>query len=448
NSLSAVRRCLVLIAVLFFSTGIVFAEDGFFSTLQIHCSDCHSADSAEGGFDLSTLESPRSLLVHFRQAERVIEHLRGGTMPPDGPTMSKDEVRQVSSAIQKRIDRADWASFREVVAAAPLRMSRDEYARAIENVLGVRVNLADLISDEPVGASGFDNDRLSRTITGQEVTVWLRAAERSVETLMALRASTWRETIPAEDATHLTISGTNPVQTLDDGTTGFRYSRARGVKYQQVSRSVDVPVTGNYRIALRASTVGGGGVAGFWLAVDTVGSDQDRRFVLVSDNRLAEYCIDVYLTAGHHELIVGCDPNLPNWLPPVPVRPQRKLPTDRDGVTRAFYDSLQVKPVRWEEIQKLPGFSTPEDKQAEMDIVDEVNRVLLDESIQVFKQFDRYIDHHFLPVNRPKGFRKPTRGDKKRLAQMVGVNVDLLDALWRSHEPREHIVNEQRAEIL
>ncbi|MEM9826644.1 MAG: DUF1588 domain-containing protein [Planctomycetota bacterium] len=425
----------------------IAAEDVVFETLKAHCIDCHDTGTAEGGFDLTKLETDRGLLIRFRQAERVVEHLRGGTMPPDGPTMSRDEIAIVRAAIQDRIARANWESLRESVPAAPLRLSRGEYTRAIEDVLGVTVNLTDLIPEEPVGGSGFDNDRLSRTISGQDVSMWFQAAERSVETLWSLRASTWKTSVQAETAKHLTIAGTNSVQSLDDGTEGFRYSRARGVKYQQVSKFVEIPVTGNYRVTLKAATIGNG-AAGFWLAVDTVGNAQDRHFVPVSNNKLADYSVDVFLTAGQHEIIIGCDPNLPPWLPPVPEQPQRKLPRDRDGVIRKFYDSLNIQPVRWEELRQLPGFTRPADKQAAMDIVDEINRVLLDESIQVFQLFNLYIDHHFLPVNRPQGFRKPTRGEQKRLAMMIGVDVDAIDQLWRSHEPSQHIANEQRATIL
>ncbi|MEL7334713.1 MAG: DUF1588 domain-containing protein [Planctomycetota bacterium] len=423
--------------------------------MKEHCSDCHSSESAEGGFDLEQLRNPRQTLIHFRQAKRVIEHVHSKTMPPD-PDAIDDAARQrIISGITKIIDHADWDSLRATVRPMPLRLSRLEYENTVEDRLGIRVDLRDLLDDEPIGANGFSVDRSSRMITPQHAENFLRVAKRCAQVLLdprliTFRQNPWEHEVQAEEARRQTIAGTRSIQCDDNGVTAFRFMRSRGVKYQQVSASINVPATGCYSLTLHAQSKGTGS-GGLWVAIDSVGQPSERETVLVDNQDWSPYTVDLFLTAGNHEIIIGSDMNAAPWLPAVPEHPQRKLPFPRDAVVDAFYDQLDVQPVQWQELQQLEGFAQPvsvDAKAESMHELEEINRLLLDENIRVTKLMDLYRSHHFLPVLGPSGLRNSASNHQKNLAMLIGVEQEEVDRLWRSHEPQQHVDNEAGVAVL
>ncbi len=419
-----------------------------FQVLQQFCSDCHAPDVSEGGFDLSALQDKRGLLINRRVTQRVIAQLESGTMPPDDPRPSAGQIVTITNWLRSTLANADWEELREPVELLPARLTRQEYANSIRDLLGVNVDFSDLLPEDSVGANGFNNDRASMAMTESNLQQCFEAAQRAAGALLDWSRQPAMFHVEAEDARHVTIHNVKNVSTLSDGTAGFEYHHHRGIKYQQVSRTIDFPRTGMYRARIRAKVTGKGKQGGIWIAVDSIGDQQGRNVLLIDKPEFDIYTADVFVTAGHHEVIIGSDFNTVPWLPPVPNRPQRKLPSNRDAVVDEFYDRLGIEPVSWKEIESLPGFREPEDKGTAMDIVEELNRVLLDESVRIFELFRLYEAHQFLPVNQPKGLRNWATEGEAQLAKIIGVDPTALHDLWTSHEPPEHRMNEENSQAL
>ena len=419
-----------------------------YRTLEKFCAECHAADVAEGGFDLTALREPRGVLINRRVTQRVIAQIESGSMPPDDPRPLKQEAALITKWLRSTLAGADWESLRAPVELLPSRMTRQEYINSVRDLLGVSVDVSDLLSEDSVGANGFNNDRASLAMTESHLQQYLEAANRAVTAVIDATGVPEHFHVEAEDARHVTISNVKNAATLPDGTAGFEYQHHRGIKYQQVSKTIEFPRTGTYRFEIRAKVKGKGKQGGVWIALDSVGDHRRDATLLVDKNDFEIYSTEIFVTAGHHEVILGSDFNAVPWLPPVPELPQRKLPPNRDQVIDEFYQRQNIEPVTWREIEALPGFSAPKDMKAVMDIVDELNRVLLDESVRIFELFRLYEDHQFLPVNQPKGLRGWATKGEAQLAKLIGVEPSSLHALWTSHEPTTHKKNELNSQAL
>lgn len=367
-------------------TGPLPAEDSdsAYRVLKRYCSRCHSEDEAEGGFDLTEFREPLGVLVQHRKARQVIAHLESGSMPPSGRRPSKEKAAAVIQWLRTTLEGADWEALREPVPIEPARMTRTEYTHTLRDLLGVSVDVSDLLPEESVGASGFVNDRGSLAMTESQLEQFIASAERAVQALLDSDSEPVKLHLEAEEGRHSTIQGVRHVKKLEDGTRGFEFLHHRGIKYQQVSRTFEFPRTGTYRFEIRAKTSRPERQGGVWIALDSVNDRRDEAVILIDTPEFKVYGIELFVTAGHHEVILGSDFHAVPWLPPVPDRPGRKLPRNRDEVVDAFYRGLDIQPVRWEEIRQLPGFVEPADRAPATLLVDELNRLLLDESIRVY----------------------------------------------------------------
>ncbi|MES2604999.1 MAG: DUF1592 domain-containing protein, partial [Pseudomonadota bacterium] len=123
--------------------------------LDTYCLKCHNDEDYSGGFSLDGL-TPAALRDNGELFEEVILKLNAGMMPPtdqEQPTMKQ----------RKALVHALEASLDAIAAAEPNpgsemlhRLNRNEYANAIYDLLGLRVNAADLLPRDDE-SSGFDN---------------------------------------------------------------------------------------------------------------------------------------------------------------------------------------------------------------------------------------------------------------------------------------------------
>jgi hypothetical protein len=149
-----------------------------------YCNDCHRED-AKQKFDLNSLSTDFSVEGNQQNWLRVREQLVHGFMPP------KEEKQPEVSERNKAID---WIESRLIeatkikrqsVGRVPLRrLSRVEYENTVRDLLGVEVDLADLIPDERV-ADGFGNNAESLHVSSFLLDAYLAAADRVLEGAIA-----------------------------------------------------------------------------------------------------------------------------------------------------------------------------------------------------------------------------------------------------------------------
>ena len=120
-----------------------------------NCMKCHNAEDWAGGlaFDTMAGDAPAS---HADVWEKAVRKLRGRLMPPPGqPQPDPASLDRFVSWMEGTLDRAA-AENPDPGHVVLHRLNRTEYARAIEELVGVKVD-PKLILPKDVSSDGFDN---------------------------------------------------------------------------------------------------------------------------------------------------------------------------------------------------------------------------------------------------------------------------------------------------
>ncbi|MEJ1962007.1 MAG: DUF1592 domain-containing protein [Gammaproteobacteria bacterium] len=161
-------------------------HEGAWSLLEARCEKCHNSTDWAGGVAFDTL-SAENIPEDAETWEKAIRKLRGRLMPPPGQTQpDQATIDGFVSWMEGQLDKA--AAARPDPGNIGLhRLNRTEYAREIDRVLGLQVDVKTLLPQD-VSSDGFDNIaaalRISPTFLDQYI-----AAARNVSRQAIGRAS-------------------------------------------------------------------------------------------------------------------------------------------------------------------------------------------------------------------------------------------------------------------
>ena len=153
-------RTIVQIAVIAAAAGAVSAlwvlresgADGW-ETIGAVCADCHNDTDLAGDVSFTGM-TPDSIAVHPEVFETVVQRLRGNLMPPPGgPVVDSAQIDALISQVEAELDRNAQPLVGHVRAQ---RMTRTEYAHAIEGLLGVEIDPVEYLPTE-IEVEGFTN---------------------------------------------------------------------------------------------------------------------------------------------------------------------------------------------------------------------------------------------------------------------------------------------------
>jgi len=141
-----------------------------------YCGTCHSDRAKAGGLSLAGFSAMRAA-ESPDVVEKMLRKLRAGMMPPAGakrpPAGSLDEL---TVALEARMDEhaavnpnPGWRPFQ--------RLNRAEYQRAVQDLLGVDVDVTPLLPPDTI-SHGFDNVADAQTFSPTLMEGYLRAASR------------------------------------------------------------------------------------------------------------------------------------------------------------------------------------------------------------------------------------------------------------------------------
>jgi hypothetical protein len=141
-----------------------------------YCVTCHNDKARTGGLSLVAFDAA-AVADDAAVAEKVIRKLRAGMMPPSGARRpDKATLAALATAFELRIDRA--ASVRPNPGARPSqRLNRAEYARAVNDLLGIDVDATAFLPADTISES-FDNIADAQTISPTLMEGYLRAASQ------------------------------------------------------------------------------------------------------------------------------------------------------------------------------------------------------------------------------------------------------------------------------
>jgi mono/diheme cytochrome c family protein len=141
-----------------------------------YCSGCHNERLKSGDLSLAGVD-PLNAAGHGAVLEKVARKLRGGTMPPEGrPRPDKPTLDAFIASIETALDR-EAAARPNPGRVASRRLNRAEYVNAINDLLALDVNGAELLPSDMAGF-GFDNNADVLSITPSLMSRYIAAATK------------------------------------------------------------------------------------------------------------------------------------------------------------------------------------------------------------------------------------------------------------------------------
>jgi mono/diheme cytochrome c family protein len=142
--------------------------------LDTYCVTCHNQRTKTAGLMFDTMDLAK-LPEHGDVWEKTVRKLRGGMMPPPGVRRpDQASVDSMVSWLERSLDEAATAHPNPGRVALH-RLNRAEYAAAIEDLLGIRIDAAALLPKDDE-AEGFDNVASVLTVSPSFLDQYISAA--------------------------------------------------------------------------------------------------------------------------------------------------------------------------------------------------------------------------------------------------------------------------------
>jgi hypothetical protein len=141
-----------------------------------YCVGCHNDRAKAGTLSLASFDAA-TVVDNAVVGEKLIRKLRLGMMPPPGARRPEPAVlASFAESLESRIDRA--AALNPNPGRRPFqRMNRAEYRRAINDMLGLDVDVAQYLPPDTI-SHGFDNVADVQTLSPTLMEGYLRAASQ------------------------------------------------------------------------------------------------------------------------------------------------------------------------------------------------------------------------------------------------------------------------------
>jgi cytochrome c551/c552 len=172
-----------------------------------YCVSCHNTRARTGGLSLEELD-PSAAASHSDVWEKVITKVRGGMMPPVGmPRPDEATLQGFAVSLEQRIDAQ--ALISPDPGHKPIhRLNRTEYRNAVRDLLGLEVEVMDLLPADDE-SHGFDNIagvlRVSSSLLEQYLTAARRVSSLAVGTDTEVVRLAYR--VPPDDSQQDEVDG-------------------------------------------------------------------------------------------------------------------------------------------------------------------------------------------------------------------------------------------------
>src|ERR1043165_6049875 len=185
---------LLIAAIAFWGLSLLAAEpdNPAKALFAQRCEKCHSGAKPKGDFQIADLSQDFADRKNRERWLTVLEQLKSGAMPP------KKEPRPPAQEIQAAVDwitsRAGAAEVAQRAAQGRVvmrRLNRAEYANTMRELLGVEVDLTDLLPPD-TSTSGFDNSAELLHTSSYLMRNYLDAADRVLDEAIANTSKPWQ----------------------------------------------------------------------------------------------------------------------------------------------------------------------------------------------------------------------------------------------------------------
>lgn len=126
--------------------------------IKVHCFECHGPGKSKGNINLSTLNADFAADGDLKRWELILKKLQRGEMPPAGekqPTAAdrKAVVKWIDTALRRHIK----SSRNKGAVPTTRRLTNFEYQNTLRDLLGIELDLAKYLPDDPAKPYRFNN---------------------------------------------------------------------------------------------------------------------------------------------------------------------------------------------------------------------------------------------------------------------------------------------------
>ena len=152
-----------------------------------HCQECHRGESAEAGLRLDALPFDLATSDGAARWTKVYDKIVRGEMPPaDAPRPSAAELQAVTQPLHALLHESSLARQRSEGRVLLRRLNRTEYETTLEDLLGVEVDLRELLPEDGA-AAGFDKVSSALETSATHLLRYQQAAELALSQTVPLR---------------------------------------------------------------------------------------------------------------------------------------------------------------------------------------------------------------------------------------------------------------------
>ncbi|HXD89069.1 MAG TPA: DUF1592 domain-containing protein [Urbifossiella sp.] len=159
--------------------------------LAQHCQACHGGAKAKGDFRLDSLTTDFADKANRQRWLAALEQVKSGTMPPKKkPRPQAKEVQAFAEWINGRVAAAEAARNASQGRVALRRLNRAEYQNTIRDLLGVDIDLKDLLPPD-AASNGFDNNAEALHTSSFLMEQYLEAADKVLDAAIVNGPKPW-----------------------------------------------------------------------------------------------------------------------------------------------------------------------------------------------------------------------------------------------------------------
>ncbi|MCI0681074.1 MAG: DUF1592 domain-containing protein [Gemmataceae bacterium] len=235
------------------SSPLKIYQDQIRPFVERHCLECHAGDKPKGDLRLDRLAPDFADAAHRERWQTILKRITAGEMPPKSkPRPPAPAVRAVADWITGEVKTAE-AARRAQGRTVLRRLNRIEYENTIRDLLGVDIELRDLLPIDG-SADGFDNVGEALHTSSFLMEKYLEAADKALSVAIANRPRPplIKKRYSLKDQHHVKTTTERVFRKLDDDTVVmFSSSAWNAVHLYQFYP----PDRGTYRFRISSSAV-------------------------------------------------------------------------------------------------------------------------------------------------------------------------------------------------
>jgi hypothetical protein len=156
-----------------------------------HCLECHSGAKPKGGVHLDTLSPDFAKKAERERWLAVLEQIKSGNMPPaKKPRVPGPDIAALEQWITAEVTAVESARSAAAGRVGTRRLNRAEYANTVRDLLGVDVDVSDLLPQD-VAEGGFDNSAEALHVSSFLMEQYLEAADRLLDAAIVNAPKPW-----------------------------------------------------------------------------------------------------------------------------------------------------------------------------------------------------------------------------------------------------------------